>query len=256
MTLTPGTQSFADFAQGLNFGKGSSGKSLGVKPDEKRSLVPKLATWGSMSPPQLTPPPALFGASSRETTEAGFKKFAKLGVGYVKQSVAAVRTAAESAAESAQDRVQEAQDSVNRYIYVVISVLIGAFLIFLAFLFLPVVVFSPQKFALLFTLGSLFVVNGLALLKGYTALALHFCERERIIFAIGYFGSMALTLYVTLGLRSYILTIFAAIGQLIFLVTLLVSYGIGGMRVLSYVSNMPGSVFRKVFRSGGNILPL
>lgn len=47
-----------------------------------------------------------------------------------------------------------------------ICMAVGTFFMFLAFLFLPMVVFAPQKFTLLFTLGCISWICGLAMLQG------------------------------------------------------------------------------------------
>lgn len=56
---------------------------------------------------------------------------------------------------------------------------VGVLFMFLAFLTLPLLVFAPSKFALLFTMGSLCFLAALALLRGVTALARHLTEPTR-----------------------------------------------------------------------------
>lgn len=55
----------------------------------------------------------------------------------------------------------------------------GVLSMFLAFLTLPLLVFAPSKFALLFTLGSLCFLAALAMLRGINALAKHMIQQER-----------------------------------------------------------------------------
>lgn len=54
--------------------------------------------------------------------------------------------------------------------------------------------------------------------------ARHLMSQQRLPFTAAYFGSIALTLYFSIGVRSTILTLFAAIIQLAALLWYLVSY--------------------------------
>ena len=56
---------------------------------------------------------------------------------------------------------------------------VGVLFMFLAFLTLPLLVFAPSKFALLFTMGSLCFLAALALLRGVAALSKHLVEHSR-----------------------------------------------------------------------------
>lgn len=56
---------------------------------------------------------------------------------------------------------------------------VGVLFMFLAFLTLPLLVFAPSKFALLFTMGSLCFLAALALLRGVSALSKHLIEPSR-----------------------------------------------------------------------------
>lgn len=144
---------------------------------------------------------------------------------------------------------------MTRYTNFAISFAVGVGFLFLAFMFLPMVVLAPQKFALLFTLGSLFILNSLALLKGYQELLAHFAKRERLPLSVLYLSSILLTLFATLRYRSYLLTLVAAGVQLLALVSFLFSYLAGSSYTLSLLKNMVTSLFRGG-AAGPVILPL
>ena len=94
----------------------------------------------------------------------------------------------------------------------VATVVLSGFFFFLSFsVGLPVIVFRPHKFALCFTLGSLMFMSSFALLKGPMAHLRSICSRDRLQFTSAYLGSMALTLYSALIVRSYILVIITSI---------------------------------------------
>ncbi|KAL8437343.1 hypothetical protein Efla_004301 [Eimeria flavescens] len=80
---------------------------------------------------------------------------------------------------------------------------VGVLFMFLAFLTLPLLVFAPSKFALLFTMGSLCFLAALALLRGVAALSRHLTEASRLPFTAVYFSSLFLTLYATLVAKSW-----------------------------------------------------
>merc|ERR1719456_2186375 len=102
----------------------------------------------------------------------------------------------------------------------------------LAFAFLPVIVFAPQKFALLYTLGSLCFLSSFAALKGHAAFLAHLLSRGRVAFSATYLVSMLGTLWASLVSRSYIFTMLAACVQVIALSWFLVSYIPGGKKAL------------------------
>ncbi|KAJ3036819.1 protein transport protein sft2 [Rhizophlyctis rosea] len=101
------------------------------------------------------------------------------------------------------------------------------------FIGLPMLALAPRKFATAFTMGSLLAMTSFAILKGPIAHIRHMCSVERLPFSLSYVGSMVLTLYFALGLKSYILTIICSIIQIIALVWYFGSYVPGGTAGLS-----------------------
>merc|ERR1711904_373508 len=63
---------------------------------------------------------------------------------------------------------------------------LGVFLISMSFSFLPIIMISPQKFALLFALGSTTLLSSFAILKGPMAFAQSLAEREKLPFSGAY----------------------------------------------------------------------
>lgn len=82
------------------------------------------------------------------------------------------------------------------------------------FMFLPVVVLFPSKFATSFTFASLMFMGGTAMLRGPRATLTGLLARERLPFSSAYVGSIALTLYATLVYPSYLLTLASVAVQL------------------------------------------
>lgn len=121
----------------------------------------------------------------------------------------------------------------------------GVFFVFIAFtLFLPVIVLVPQKFALCFTAGCGFIIGSFFALKGPVNQFNHMTSKEvchitssnklfyylprvasslifssscflyqRLPFTLGFIGSMMGTIYVSMVLHSYILSVLFSVLQ-------------------------------------------
>ncbi|ONH93646.1 hypothetical protein PRUPE_8G243900 [Prunus persica] len=95
----------------------------------------------------------------------------------------------------------------------------GVFFVFIAFtMFLPIMVLMPQKFAICFTLGCAFIIASFFALKGPKNQLVHMSSRERLPFTFGFLGSMAGTIYVSMVLHSYILSVLFSVIQVVVVV--------------------------------------
>ncbi|CAK8538950.1 unnamed protein product [Lathyrus sativus] len=113
----------------------------------------------------------------------------------------------------------------------------GVFFIFIAFtLFLPIMVVMPQKFAICFTLGCGFIIGSFFALKGPKNQLSHMISKERLPFTLGFLCSMVGTIYVSMVLHSYILSVVFSVVQVLSLGYYAISYfpgGSAGMRFLT-----------------------
>ncbi|KAF6153842.1 hypothetical protein GIB67_001075 [Kingdonia uniflora] len=90
----------------------------------------------------------------------------------------------------------------------------GVFFIFISFtMFLPIMVLMPQKFAICFTLGCIFIIGSFFALKGPQNQFTDMTSEERLPFTVGFIGSMLGTLYVSMVLHSYILSVLFSVVQ-------------------------------------------
>ncbi|KAG9248364.1 Got1/Sft2-like family-domain-containing protein [Calycina marina] len=106
----------------------------------------------------------------------------------------------------------------------------------LVFALWPIMMARPKKFAVLWSLGSMLFLASWTVMMGPMTYAKHLLSIQRLPFTSAYFGSIALTLYFSLGLGNTILTLLAAIVQLACLLWYLVSYfpmGSSGLRLAS-----------------------
>jgi len=92
------------------------------------------------------------------------------------------------------------------------------------FTLLPILSLKPRKFAILWSMASALFLGSWAVMMGPIVYARHLISQERLPFTATYFGSIALTIYFAVGLRSTILTLLSSIVQIVALVWYLVSY--------------------------------
>ncbi|PHU07908.1 hypothetical protein BC332_24397 [Capsicum chinense] len=122
----------------------------------------------------------------------------------------------------------------------------GVFFIFIAFtMFLPVMVLMPQKFAICFTIGCAFIIGSFFALKGPKNQLTHMTSKERLPFTGVFIGSMVGTVYVSMVLHSYILSVLFSVIQVFALSYYVISYfpgGSAGMKFLS--STLTSSILR------------
>lgn len=154
------------------------------------------------------------------------------------QGVAAFTGRAKGLARTASTTISENAISRQRWMYFFGGALLGTALMALAFAFLPLIVLAPQKFALLYTLGSLCFLSSFAILRGHAAFLRHLISKSRALFTASYALSLVGTVWASLCYRSYLLTLAFSAAQVTALVWFLLSYIPGGRRALSFAFGM------------------
>lgn len=101
------------------------------------------------------------------------------GMSAVKDGASRILGTAQSVVSATTQSVTEAPMSTQHLLVFGLIAGVGVIFLFLAFLTLPLLVFAPSKFALLFTLGSVCLMVSLAFLRGITALVTHLSEPAR-----------------------------------------------------------------------------
>ncbi|KAE9598564.1 hypothetical protein Lal_00021014 [Lupinus albus] len=124
----------------------------------------------------------------------------------------------------------------------------GVFFVFIAFtLFLPVMVIMPQKFAISFTLGCGFIIGSFFALKGPKNQLAHMLSKERLPFTLTFIGSMIGTLYVSMVLHSYILSVLFSVVQVLSLGYYAISYFPGGSAGMKFLTSAFTSSIMRCF---------
>jgi len=118
--------------------------------------------------------------------------------------------------------------------------LLGAGFLFMLslFVFLPMVLLFPAKFASAFSVASMLFMVALALIRGPRTTLLGFLERERLAFTAAYLGSLALSLWASLSGQGYFLVVFAVAVQIAALLWYASTFIPGGTTGMGFLSRM------------------
>lgn len=119
----------------------------------------------------------------------------------------------------------------------------GAVLCYLVCIFLfPVLSLKPRKFALLWSLGSIFFLVSFGVLQGFQAYIAHLFSPARLLYTISFITSIVMTLVSCLSLKSTLLSILFAVVQLLAATWYAVSYFPMGQQTLSLASGVARSL--------------
>jgi len=119
---------------------------------------------------------------------------------------------------------------------------------FVAFATAPLIPIRPAKFALALSLGSILVMFGFAVLVGPITHLKHLLSKERLPFSAAYIASLALTIYFSVSVKSYLGSLISAVVQVASLVAYVLAYFPGGITTLRFGSSM-------ILRGASSILP-
>lgn len=130
--------------------------------------------------------------------------------------------------------------SLTQRIQVGILLLFGAGILFMAaiFVFLPMALIMPSKFATSFSVGSLLFMAAMAMFRGPRTFLMGFLDWSRAPFTVAYLGSLIMTLWATLGGRSYLLIVLAVCAQVAALLWYASTFIPGGTTGMGFVSRM------------------
>ncbi|XWS51696.1 hypothetical protein CRYUN_Cryun11dG0005700 [Craigia yunnanensis] len=207
-----------------------SGGSSGVEGQGKEGSS-LLADWNSY-------------ASSREAEEGtatGFGFDLESAVRSTNDTVTGTFNVVSKGVRDLPGNLQSATSSVpsgKALIYFGLLLATGVFFVFIAFtLFLPVMVLMPQKFAICFTLGCVFIIGSFFALRGPKNQFAHMSSKERLPFTLGFIGSLVGTIYVSMVLHSYILSVLCSVLQVLALAYYAISYFPGGSAGLKFFTS-------------------
>ncbi|XP_064461315.1 uncharacterized protein LOC135371186 [Ornithodoros turicata] len=189
----------------------------------------------------------------RETKFFGGESLKKLLGSSTEDSADTTGNSNQWIAEAEKDSCLPSLSKKQRIVGFMAFIAMGIFCLTLAGMYAPFLVLKARKFALLYTMGSLFIISSFALLWGPTNHIKHLFSKERLPFTLTYFGTSCLTLYFALWERNTLLTAIFAVCQLVSLLWYIVSYIPGGQTGLRFFSKIFTSV---VTRTASKALPV
>lgn len=136
---------------------------------------------------------------------------------------------------------------MQRYIAFGISLITVALLFMLSLFWAPFIIVRPGKFVTPFSLASLILFMSFGFLHGFYSYARHLISKERWPFTAIYLVCTIATLWATLSIKKYLLTVPLAIIQVIAMVIYAISYIPGGASGVSLLGSMVGQNLRSKF---------
>ncbi|KAE8748850.1 hypothetical protein FOCC_FOCC004444 [Frankliniella occidentalis] len=127
---------------------------------------------------------------------------------------------------------------MQRIVGFCLCICMGMICFSLAAFYAPVLLLKARKFALLYTMGSLFFICSFSFLWGPMSHLRHLFSRERMMFTVSYFGTLFATLYFALFAQSTPLTVLCAVLQIIALLFFLMSSIPGGRTGISFFTKL------------------
>eukprot|EP01024_Parvocaulis_polyphysoides_P055373 TRINITY_DN5661_c0_g4_i1.p2 TRINITY_DN5661_c0_g4~~TRINITY_DN5661_c0_g4_i1.p2 ORF type:complete len:235 (-),score=20.85 TRINITY_DN5661_c0_g4_i1:415-1119(-) len=162
--------------------------------------------------------------------------------GFINTSFNTVSTGVNQVSSSISSSTQQTSSLMpNSRQFVYFGFLMGGGLLFLTLAFtvaLPMLVLSPSKFAISFSLGCLCMLLAFSALRGWKQSFNHMTSKERLPFTAGYIASVLGTLYAAMMMHSYLLSLFCSGIQVIALIYYIVSYFPGGAQGVQFVLGM------------------
>ncbi|XP_031841034.1 uncharacterized protein LOC116430694 [Nomia melanderi] len=140
--------------------------------------------------------------------------------------------------QGAQKECCPSMTRMQRLIMFIVCFSMGVLCFCLSAMYIPVLLLKARKFALLYTLGSVFFLSSFCFLLGPLSYLKSLFTAERRCFTVSYFATLIGTLYFALHLQSTPLTVLCAVLQLIAMLSFLVSHIPGGTKGLMFFTRM------------------
>uniref|UniRef100_U5EU38 Vesicle transport protein n=1 Tax=Corethrella appendiculata TaxID=1370023 RepID=U5EU38_9DIPT len=137
---------------------------------------------------------------------------------------------------------------IQRIVAFVTCMGLGIFCMTISTFYIPVLIFKARKFALLYTLGSIFFILSFSFLSGFKAMFRQMFSRERLALSISYVTSLCATLYFAMIMQSTPLTVLCSVVQIITLLWMILALIPGGISGVKFFGSM--------FKSSVSSLPV
>jgi hypothetical protein len=177
------------------------------------------------------------------------KEYSQQGLESVRSSASSVADAATGALTHAGERVSGLQAltiSPTKWAQFAGAFAVGLLFIMMSLNFLPLLLLSPSKFAVLFTIGSVTMLSSFVIFNGPKAFATSMAQRDKLPFSAAYGVGLVGTIWATMIMKSYILTAVFAIVQAAALLYFVASYLPGGKATVNACCRFSGRSVRTI----------
>ncbi|XP_055544368.1 uncharacterized protein LOC129729656 [Wyeomyia smithii] len=127
---------------------------------------------------------------------------------------------------------------IQRIVGFVTCMGLGVFCMIVSTFYIPVLILKARKFALLYTLGSIFFIMSFSFLSGFGAMFRQTFSRDRLALSISYSCCLVATLYFAMIEQSTAFTVLFAVAQIISLLWMILGAVPGGMTGVKFFSQM------------------
>ncbi|KAH8262173.1 hypothetical protein KR038_006246 [Drosophila bunnanda] len=128
----------------------------------------------------------------------------------------------------------------------------GGLCMTLSTFYIPFLILKARKFALLYTLGSLFFILSFCFLSGFGAFLRQMFSKQRLWTSLSYSFCLLLTLYCALVAKSTAFTVLFAVAQIIALLFMILGMVPGGATGLKFF----GQLFKTGVSTSTSALPV
>ncbi|XP_053695452.1 uncharacterized protein LOC128742978 [Sabethes cyaneus] len=127
---------------------------------------------------------------------------------------------------------------IQRIVGFVTCMGLGVFCMIVSTFYIPVLILKARKFALLYTLGSIFFIMSFSFLSGFAAMFRQMFSRDRLCLSTSYTCCLVATVYFATIEKSTAFTVLFAVAQIISLLWMILGTIPGGMTGVKFFSQM------------------
>lgn len=115
---------------------------------------------------------------------------------------------------------------------------LGVFCMTISTFYIPVLILKARKFALLYTLGSMFFILSFCFLSGFTTFFKQMFSKPRLAVSLSYTSCLIATLYFAMVAQSTAFTVLFAVAQIIALLLMILGTIPGGTTGIKFFGQM------------------
>lgn len=139
--------------------------------------------------------------------------------------------------ETVLKKIEENLEVEKSYKTFMIMIFIGLSMLCLSLMFLPVIIISPSKFVMCFSLGSIIILSSFIFVYGTKAYVEKLFAKNRFVFTMLFLCSIILGLYFSIS-GNYLISILLAAFQLVTLIVFTLTFLPGGSHGISFIGGL------------------